>query len=251
MAEAFIPKRQRTSAPLFAYTGNYEIIDDGHGDWRLRLLSSGTLTFTSINGKLVHGIDVFLVGGGGCGTYVSYLNDWAWSGGGGGYTKTHKNVSVSRDTPYTVVVGAGGTQSTGYDGGQSSIVIGGTTYKAAGGIHATGSAGDQDSYSWAIGGNGGSGGGGGGYGGGTGGVDGANASGKGQRTVTGPNGESGTTGEFGDPDAIKYSQGGGAATPYMPNSGNGGHVYKAGYYQNPVEILPSSGIVIIRNHRQI
>lgn len=50
------------SAPKFTYTGTYEYIDDGDGNWRIKFLSSGT--FTPLKDMT---IDVFLVGGGGGG----------------------------------------------------------------------------------------------------------------------------------------------------------------------------------------
>ena len=50
------------SAPKFTYTGTYEYIDDGGGNWRIKLLSSGVFTPS----KAIT-IDAFLVGGGGGG----------------------------------------------------------------------------------------------------------------------------------------------------------------------------------------
>lgn len=59
--------------PEFTYTGDYEIVNDSdepitvsQGNWKIRFLTSGTLTFTNLNGA-EGGIDVFLVGGGGAG----------------------------------------------------------------------------------------------------------------------------------------------------------------------------------------
>lgn len=259
MGESFIRNRVRSRMPRFTYTGNYDLIDDEHGNWRLRLLSSGTLTFKTSSGKLNHGIDIFLVGGGGGGANAVFLTDLAVGSGGGGYTKTHKNISVSKGVDYAVTIGAAGNNggTTGTDGGQSSIKIGNTTYKAAGGIHAHGNPGSFDSRSIGYGGNGGSGGASVDYyssastvNGGTDGNNGSGAashsSGYGQRNVSGPNGESGTTGEFGDSSAKKYGGGGGANNPYSANSGNGGYVYYDGGWKSGAA---SSGIVILRNHR--
>ena len=50
------------SAPKFTYTGTYEYIDDGGGNWRIKFLTSGTLT---LKNKIT--VDVFLAGGGGGG----------------------------------------------------------------------------------------------------------------------------------------------------------------------------------------
>ena len=63
MGDAFMLHRVKTRIPKFTYTGNYQFIDDGSGNWRIKFLSSGTLTFTSL-GNARKGIDVFLVGGG-------------------------------------------------------------------------------------------------------------------------------------------------------------------------------------------
>ncbi|MEA5058850.1 MAG: hypothetical protein VB049_02260, partial [Candidatus Pelethousia sp.] len=46
----------------FTYTGDYALVDDGEGNWRLKFLTSGT--FTPKKDML---IDAFLVGGGGAG----------------------------------------------------------------------------------------------------------------------------------------------------------------------------------------
>ena len=48
--------------PKFTYTGTHEYIDDGGGNWRIKFLTSGTLT---LKNKIT--VDVFLVGGGGAG----------------------------------------------------------------------------------------------------------------------------------------------------------------------------------------
>ena len=73
------------SAPKFTYTGTYEYIDDGGGNWRIKFLTSGV--FRPLKKMTA---DVFLVGGGGGGmkgeknpTDSSKL---AGSGGGGGKT---------------------------------------------------------------------------------------------------------------------------------------------------------------------
>ena len=76
--------------PEFTYTGDYEIVDDSDNpisdfanwknNWKIRFLTSGTLTFTKLNGWNGQ-LDVFLVGGGGgaCGT-----NSGAGGGGAAG-----------------------------------------------------------------------------------------------------------------------------------------------------------------------
>ena len=122
--------------PVFTYTGTYELVDDAdadisaettwQGDWKLRLLTSGTLTFSKIDSD----IDVFLVGGGG-GSGKSNTD----RGAGGGYTHTERAVAVDDGTPYEVIVGAGGLQSS--NGGASSAF----GYSANGGTTSSGGSG--------------------------------------------------------------------------------------------------------------
>ena len=59
--------------PNFTYTGTYETVDDGDGNWRIKFLTSGIFTLLKPKQLL---IDVFCVGGGGGGG--------GGSGGGGG-----------------------------------------------------------------------------------------------------------------------------------------------------------------------
>ena len=97
----------KPSDPLISYTGNCSVIsdtenDDGTHTWRMKLLTSGTLT---VNGFMY--IDAFLVGGSGGGGEKGFC-----SGGGGGYTKTVKNIKISNVSSYDIVIGAGGA----YDG---------------------------------------------------------------------------------------------------------------------------------------
>ena len=80
------------SLPEFTYTGTYQLIDDGYGDWRIKFLTSGVLTFAEL-GSGAKGIDVFLVGGGGgCGN-ANGVSDYLGAGGGG-YTKTTRQITV-------------------------------------------------------------------------------------------------------------------------------------------------------------
>ena len=82
--------------PVYTYSSStaHEFIDDGDGNWRIKLLSGGTLRFSSL-GNAKNGIDVFLVGGGGAGgggaggnaNYTDYCSGVAGTdglGGGGG-----------------------------------------------------------------------------------------------------------------------------------------------------------------------
>ena len=250
--------------PDFTYTGDFEIVSDddqpitvSQGNWKIRFLTSGTLTFTSLNGA-ENGIDVFLVGGGAGGGRAA---------GGGGYTKTLKAVKVSVGTAYLIEVGAGGIAGVGNNKAGGS---GGTS--SAFGASANG--GKANGTSSFIGSDGGSGGGAGSANGagGKGGSDGSDGfnrdgthrdSGKGQGT---------TTREFGESGGKLYAGGGGGcctssskggsggeggggsggntsggATSGETNTGGGG----GGAANNKAGGSGGSGIVIIRNAREV
>ena len=246
------------SSFVFTYTGNCTVIDDGSGNWRVKFLTSGTFTSTANVS-----IDVFLVGGGAGGKSSSS----AWSGtsggdgGGGGYTLTAKNINLNSNGSYEIVIGSGG--SSGGGSGGSSTAFG---QIAAGGSGLNG---------------GSSGGAGGSYGGtyscGSGGSGSSDGGGSyGQKTVVGPNGETGSTREFGESDGDLYAGGGGGggakngdSNNYcsgssgsggsggggtaannnlvngVANTGGGGGGGKSGYSTGS----GGSGIVIIRNKR--
>ena len=97
----------RSYLPTYTYTGSHQLIDEGNFNWRLRLLTSGTLTFSLPVGSAgTQGAQAFLVGGGGGGGGFG-------AGGGGGYTKTAAVPTLSVGTGYSVVVGAGGAAGNG------------------------------------------------------------------------------------------------------------------------------------------
>ena len=110
------------------YTGQKTVIDDGNGNWRVKFLSSGTLTFTEDPGP----VDVFLVGGGGGGSSYTYNKGNAMrrggAGGGGGYTLTDSGTLEKGS--YEIIIGAGGaggaavnsasTGNPGADGGDTT-----------------------------------------------------------------------------------------------------------------------------------
>lgn len=250
------------NTPEFTYTGDYAIVDDNDnaisdfatwtGNWKIRFLTSGTLTFTNLNGA-GNGIDVFLVGGGGAGGL-----GWnsAGAGGGGGYTKTVKAVTVTANVAYPIVVGAGGTVTSTAKSGDGGIT------SAFGSSASGGSGGGGIDRNGDIldGGNGGSGGA--NYrvtnGAGT---DGSNAN-------PGGTGQGTTTKEFGESSGRLYSGGGqggantGSSSPVNPpvdetagaagvtppvNRGGGGG---GSNHANINNATPGgSGIVIIRNAR--
>ena len=211
------------------YTGSMTIIDDGGGHWRIKLLTSGTLTFLSSPDTTV---DVFIVGGGGGGG-----GDFG-SGGGGGYTTTAAAIAVAANTGYPVVIGAGGT------GGKYSVngTVGGNSsalgYAASGGSYG-GS--NNTAMGRSKGGDGGSGGGG-NPSTGVGGTDGGNGTG-----ATPGIGQGSTTREFATAGATLYSTGGrsavGAEGAVNTGDGGGGNTYSVIGYTG------GSGIVVIRDHR--
>lgn len=217
------------SIPEFTYTGDYEIVNDAdepittsEDHWKIRFLTSGTLTFTALNGA-ENGIDVFLVGGGGGGPG----SGTSFGGGGGGYTRTEKGISVSVLNEYAIGIGAGG--GTSVNGGTSRAF----GLEASGGYKGVGS----------KGGAGGSGGAGEGHESIA--TDGANGAGS-----NGGKGQGTTTREFAEENGRLYASGGTGTNnhanknPIYPNTGDGGHC--GGTY-----VAGGSGIVIIRNAREV
>ena len=249
------------NTPEFTYTGDYAIVDDNDnaisdfatwtGNWKIRFLTSGTLTFTNLNG-VGNSIDVFLVGGGADGKTGSTY--WAGSSGGGGYTTTAKNITVSVNTPYSIVVGASGGTSSGFNktaaGGKQGggAVSADTTRGGAGGsggtpaFHVRGDGTGKNLYGGTDGGNSGS-------------FSISHNEVGGTITCAPGIGQGTTTREFGENGGELYSSGGNAyghSSPTVANSGNGG----SGSSVKPSSGNPtvaatkgSSGIVIIRNKR--
>lgn len=246
--------------PAFSYTGQYKIVDDSgteitsttSNNWNIRLLTSGTLTFTDLRGT--SSIDIFMVGGGGGSNSKTTSTDYGivHSGGaGGGYTKTQKAVSVSENSAISVSIGAGG--GAGSSGGTTTVKVNGSSYSASGG-----SAGGAPWFNGSntvcgSGGSGGSGGGSassGGFAGGSGGSDGGNgSSGKSNVFPTGSvgSGQGTTTRAFGESSGELFSYGGsgGGGTPPVvgtlaANTGHGGQGSGGSGY---------SGIAIVRGHR--
>ena len=239
----------------FTYTGSKTWLDDGNGNWRLKLLTSGTFTPS----KNVT-IDLFLVGGGGGGgtTNTSRLG----GGGAGGYTVTHLNIALSPGVSYSITIGGGG--AVGAAGGITSIVGTGINYSANGG--GAGGTGVTGSPYTADGGNGGS-------GGGCGKNDGTNKNGGsdgskgGAGSVNDGTGQGTTTREFGEAGGDLYAAGGGGgtwdSTAGLGGAGGGGNGSKnsvatagqantgsgGGGRGSAAGAAGGSGIAIIRNHR--
>ena len=242
--------------PDFTYDGEYEIVNDSDeiiiesaDNWKIRFLTSGTLTFSNLK-SAADGIDVFCVGGGGGGGNGSYTESYG-GGGGGGRTATGRNISVNIDTPYGISVGGGGSAQS--SGGTSSAFS----------ISASGGNGGNPGNQWA-GGAGGSGGG--GYGG-AGGSNGSNGGGS-----SGGAGQGSTTREFAEEGKRLYAGGGGGgvlnsgtsggeggggnsayvtsgASDGVQNTGGGGGGGNAHGYASAGGARGGSGIVIIRNTR--
>ena len=133
----------------FTYTGESSLSTDS-GGWKIKFLSSGTFT-----PKKTLTIDAFIVGGGGAGGeggYGGYEGEYCGGGGAGGYTKSIKEISLTADTGYTIVVGG---ESTG--AGNSSSAFNNTSAggERGGVLKITGTA-SYSSASIASGGSGGS-----------------------------------------------------------------------------------------------
>ncbi len=241
-------------------------------------IKAGSVTFT-VSGTWTAPanmtIKVFCVGGGGSTGNASDSGPRAMGGAAGGYTTTAE-IQVTKDTVYSVIVGAGGTVTQTYygnTGGASSF--GGAIAVALGG----------EGSSMTTGGNGGSGGGAGTTNtstgvtsGGNGGSDGSNGSNSNPGTAPGT-GQGTTTRAFGEATGTLYAGGGGgadyaystlsatagqggangggnggalgintiyaASTPGTPNTGGGagGPIGQAGYLAGEIG---GSGIVIIK-----
>ena len=237
------------SVPDFTYTGDYELVADDdtaiedpttwNQNWKLRLLTSGTLIVTAVYGLF----DVFLVGGGG--------GSGGRGGGGGGYTLTQKAITLDTNVDYEITIGAGGTAA-----------VGGTT--TAFGFTANGGGGMKSgSYIGADGGSGG--------GGGTGSIsgDGGTDGGDGEASSNsnrGGTGQGTTTREFAEEGATLYAGGGGGGGVDRLGSGgeggggDGGNTTTGGDgttntggggggTREGSDSKGGSGIVIIRNAR--
>ncbi|MGM9877933.1 MAG: InlB B-repeat-containing protein [Bacilli bacterium] len=246
------------TSKIINYTGNcsYVCEDTTLDNFKIKFLTSGTLTLnSSLN------IDAFLVGGGGGGN----TSDTGVGGAGaGGYANTIKDVTLL-DGEYTITIGAGGGR--GAKGGTTSVMQNGNIVNGL--VASGGNGGGAGGGYISRGGSGGSGGGGwsdanegtplchGRFG-----KDGSNS--YGQINHPGPNGETGSTCEFGqgttsgcNTGVAEYSGGGccgcccaigggggscggGNGTA---NTGGGGGAYYLSTGKG------GSGIVIIRNKR--
>lgn len=245
--------------PKYIYSGMKQIIDEGNFNWKLNLLSSGTLLLNEDIGK----VDVFLVGAGGGGGATN-ANERS-GGGGGGYTTT-TSVTLPLNQPVAVTIGGG---SSGAQGGTSSLVCASTAINVS-------ANGGQPGICGGSGGDGGSGGGGSNNANGSAGPGGSNGSsgtgGTGGDGKSGGQGQGRTTREFGEPSGALYAGGGGGgfgnseagraggeggggvgggwdAPPPTNGEANTGGGAGGNGYGTKVIAAGGSGIIIIRNHR--
>lgn len=107
------PTIGKMNARGYSFSGQSEYKESGE-NWEIALKTSGTFRFKAKVGA----IDIFLVGGGqngGAGTYESETaSARGGTGGAGGAYKTESNVSVSKGTDYTIVIGSAGQNSAGF-----------------------------------------------------------------------------------------------------------------------------------------
>lgn len=250
--------------PVYTYTGEHLLIDDGDGHWRIKFLTSGVLEWLSEDAE----IDVFLVGGGSSGG--TDTGTYALCGGGGGYTKTVKKIKVTKGQRINIIIGSGGALkgmgSTGYNNGGDtswdSITVKGGNGKDGGSGGGAG-AGEIN----LVGGDGAN--------GGEDGSDGGNSSyGSNSTQVTGGKGQGESTREFGEPGAELYSSAGGGAaikgtagrggkgTPQLSGNGKsnlpggaastgGGGYGGGGGSGNAEKGAGAQGIVVIRDTREV
>ena len=250
--------------PTYTYSGSSKLIDDGNFNWRLKLLTSGNLTFSHLGSAGSNVVDVFLVGGGGGGATGGGGN----GGGGGGYTLTNKSTTISKGASYSIIIGAGGAAGTSWPNRDGKE--GGATKVTELGLAVGGGRGGSSEWNGGAGGSGG--------GAAYGGAGGSNGSNGTNSNGVGGYGQGTTTREFGDPSGDLYAGGGGAghagdrntqyggdggggngnmegtvgtlATPGVKNTGGGGG---GGFYLQENESrggrAGGSGIVIIRNTR--
>lgn len=214
-------------APRFTYTGDYELVDDADniipsadGNWKIRFLTSGTLTFTTLAGA-EKGIDVFLVGGGGGGAGTTYGGMCA-AGGGGGYTTTGLDISVNTNVEYEIAIGGRGKGGSGNSSGGTGGTSSAFSLSAAGGKGATSKVYGVGTF-YSNGGSGGSGGGGAGDRAGNGGNNGNSGGGGCDANcnswwTSGGSGQGTTTKEFGEDDGTLYAGGGGGGGNGAANS---------------------------------
>ena len=102
-----------SSLPEFTYSGSYDTVDEGNGNWKIRFLTGGTFI-----PKSTCLVDIFAVGGGGGGRNAN-SGSYGGHGGGGGFTAKASGNRLTENTEYVVTIGAGGAVASA--GGSSSF----------------------------------------------------------------------------------------------------------------------------------
>lgn len=185
--------------PKYTYTGEHLLVKDENYHWRIKFLTSGTLTWLWEDTE----IDIFCVGAGAKG------GNW---GGGGGRTATYKKQKITRGQEIVVVIGA-----TAFTAGASSF---GSFSAKGGGPGAEGGSGGGAPWNIFLGDvderpvKGGD--------GGSDGKDGGSGYRTDEGTLAGGKGQGTTTREFGEPDGDLYSGGGGGGASAQSGYTQGG-----------------------------
>lgn len=104
--------------PTYTYTGEASYVDEGDGNWHLKLLTSGNLTFTNLGNAKE--LEVFLVGGGAGGTNSGGGGGNLCPGGGGGYVNNGA-FAPQKNIAYAAVIGAGAGSGADGTGGTTTI----------------------------------------------------------------------------------------------------------------------------------
>ena len=100
--------------PDFSYTGEYQLVHETEGNWRLYLITSGTFT-PSVNML----VDICLFGGGQGGENGTVSYSDIGTGGIAGHpggSNTQKNVVLQAGNSYSVEIGSGGASNLGIGG---------------------------------------------------------------------------------------------------------------------------------------
>ena len=93
-------------APVYTYSGQHRLTDQGNGNWLLELLTSGTLTFQELNS--FRRAEACGVGGGGSGNSYDRNLGIGGGGGGGGYMASKRDLRLEAGRAYQVTIGDGG-----------------------------------------------------------------------------------------------------------------------------------------------
>ena len=194
--------------PVYTYTGEHLLVDQGGGNWYIFFTSSGTLNISA--GEV--NVDYVLVGGGGGGGRGGKgynANGGGGGGGGGAEVDNYFNQTLALNTNYILTIGLGGAPETA--GSTTAAFL----HSALGGN----AGGYGNDYTPGGGGVGRSGAGWGGLGG--------------TGSVRGTNGEGGGNGShiFGNSSDLYVSAGGGGgASGYLNLAGGGGTGGNGGNY---------------------